>query len=711
MERERESTSDSGSSEEDLFESILEENPEIEMPYTFRKGDLPTLDLDHDDAPAFLRWEEMWNAYQDVSGLSGEQNDRQVKVLKMCFQGETLTIVNHLGIPEGDRGNPASIVEALKAHVEGQVNKRAERHKFHQRKQHQGESIADFVVSLRTLAATCQFPTEEIKEDLIVDQMIEGCQDQEVVKELLKRKDANLKDALELAQGIEASKYNRSEIRGNTEEATANTFKRKEIKSRRGQSPRDLSLSGQSQRGQRQRGQREPEELEAEECSRCGLQHDNRRCPATNEKCANCGKKGHFARKCRTRVRTSNVVETIINSVRFNTDDPPRPKTKVRSRWKKSTKDECQGKVQKYLHQCKYQASLKPDRMQVCQSQPREKAHGDQDLKGGMQNRFQNTRKCSKKIPNTLKMEMQERRPQNPKVSLTKKPERPFQEITLDFCQKNGLKFLIAVDHMTNWPEVWHLPGGTNADKLTNTVRDLFRRTATPDVLWCGQGAQFKSRKFQKFLRHRGVKHKKSSLRNPNTRGEAIKNLINTTITERTLDADKLGRALLKYRNKPSSKDSLSPAQKLLGHQMQDRVPVHRRAFAKAHQHAIKQVEKSQRRHKAKAAEKYNQCAVDLPKLRPGQSVAVFNPDTKHWDIKGTVVHNIKHRKYLIKTNSGWQLTRHRRLLRAQKLLFLPRRGGGDGSPPVTPRPEFNSIAKANSRAGTQKIQEREEDK
>jgi len=59
----------------------------------------------------------------------------------------------------------------------------------------------------------------------------------------------------------------------------------------------------------------------------------------------------------------------------------------------------------------------------------------------------------------------------------------------------------------------------------------------------------------------------------------SLKKLIQTCWTGRSLDHEKFCRALLQYRNTPSRKDGLSPAQKLFGHPVQDILPAHHRAF------------------------------------------------------------------------------------------------------------------------------------
>ena len=85
------------------------------------------------------------------------------------------------------------------------------------------------------------------------------------------------------------------------------------------------------------------------------------------------------------------------------------------------------------------------------------------------------------------------------------------------------------------------------------------------------------------FLKTWGVAHATSSPHYPQSNGKAeatvkaIKKLISAAWSGRSINWDKLSRALLQYRNTPCQKDGFSPAQKLFGHPVQDTLPAHRR--------------------------------------------------------------------------------------------------------------------------------------
>ena len=60
------------------------------MPYTFRQGDLPKLDLQIDRGSDFVIWKVQWDSYLSLSGLADEDAAKQVQTLTLCFSQDTL---------------------------------------------------------------------------------------------------------------------------------------------------------------------------------------------------------------------------------------------------------------------------------------------------------------------------------------------------------------------------------------------------------------------------------------------------------------------------------------------------------------------------------------------------------------------------------------------------------------------------------------------
>ena len=142
-----------------------------------------------------------------------------------------------------------------------------------------------------------------------------------------------------------------------------------------------------------------------------------------------------------------------------------------------------------------------------------------------------------------------------------------------------------------------------------------------------------------------------------------MKKLIKISWSGRTLDEDKLARALLQYRNTPSRKDSLSPAQKLYRRPIQDTLPAHCRSFSSEWLAGTKEAELKAADSKEKAETYYNKRAHPLPEIHIGSKVAIQNPETKLWDIYGTVADIGSFRHYYVKTAGGRVLVRNHRFL------------------------------------------------
>ena len=151
-----------------------------------------------------------------------------------------------------------------------------------------------------------------------------------------------------------------------------------------------------------------------------------------------------------------------------------------------------------------------------------------------------------------------------------------------------------------------------------------------------------------------------------------MKKLIYASWTGRSLDHDKLCRALLQYRNTPSRKDGLSPSHKLFGHPVQDTLPAHHRSFLPEWQRPIFTAEQQRQDTLQSTAAFYNSHAHTLSNINVGSHVAIQNPQTKIWDIYGTVTEISPQRRYYIKTKGGRVLVRNRRFLRRRVPTSIP---------------------------------------
>ena len=239
------------------------------------------------------------------------------------------------------------------------------------------------------------------------------------------------------------------------------------------------------------------------------------------------------------------------------------------------------------------------------------------------------------------------------------RPERPFQEIAIDLCSHAGQTYLIIVDCYTDWPAVITLRPNTTTYTVISALRQSFCHTAIPDTIWSDGGPQFTSKAFSNFSTRWGFLHKFSSPRYPQSNGKveatvkSMKKLIQHAWNGRALEDEKFCRSLLQYRNTPSRKDGLPPAQKLFGHPVQDILPAHRRSFLPQWQRPVQEATQQAEDTSKSSAAYYNLHAHNLPDIHVGSHVAVQNPQSRLWDIYGIVTEIGPHRRYIKTTGEG----------------------------------------------------------
>ena len=161
-----------------------------------------------------------------------------------------------------------------------------ERRNFHRRSQQEGKSFDGYLVSLRELAKTCSFCSDECTQKKIRDQVIEGLLDGDTVESLLREKNLTLKSTISKCRAHEAAKRQRAEITGAT--ASVST---PNVQTLRKQTPPPS-------------WKQTPHHSLSRICQGCGSSpHPGGRqqSPATNRKCNFCKKVGHIAKVCRAK--------------------------------------------------------------------------------------------------------------------------------------------------------------------------------------------------------------------------------------------------------------------------------------------------------------------------------------------------------------------------------------------------------------------------
>ena len=138
-----------------------------------------------------------------------------------------------------------------------------------------------------------------------------------------------------------------------------------------------------------------------------------------------------------------------------------------------------------------------------------------------------------------------------------------------------------------------------------------------------------------------------------------MKRIIRAAWNGRYMNEEKSCRALLQYRNMPSRKDGLSPAQKLYGNPIQDTLPAHHSSFALEWQHSAQEAKQQTEVTREASQRYYNTGAHPLPEIQVGTNVAVQDHRTRLWDTYGVVIAIGLQCQYHVKTQKGSILARN----------------------------------------------------
>ena len=245
-------------------------------------GRLDELQVGTEDIDCYVERMEQYFIANDIP------EGKKVPAFLSAIGAKAYELLRNLVAPDSPKDKRFNdLVKTLRAHLKPKPLVIAERFKFHKRMQHEEESVAEYIVTLKHLATHCDFGS--FLNDALRDQLVVGLSQDSMQRKLLAEDKLTFKKACEIAQAMELAERNTCDLKAaGSREVQAVSEKHKGVKKKTNQPP---SIGPRKS------------------CYRCGGQHKAEVCRFRTEKCRKCGKVGHIAKKCRSREMTHQVEE------------------------------------------------------------------------------------------------------------------------------------------------------------------------------------------------------------------------------------------------------------------------------------------------------------------------------------------------------------------------------------------------------------------
>ena len=229
-------------------------------------------------------------------------------------------------------------------------------------------------------------------------------------------------------------------------------------------------------------------------------------------------------------------------------------------------------------------------------------------------------------------------------LSPTPFPERPWQELGMDFFQCQSLDYLIVLDYYSRFIEIAAMNKNKRGSEVVRCLKSMFSRHGIPEKVRSDNGPPFDSAEYAKFANDWGFMISTSSPKFPKSNGEAERAVQTAkSILKKGQDQAK---ALLAYRATPLA-CGYSPAQLLMGRNIRSTVPTfHAQLKPQLPDMEVLRKRENDSRLQQQANFNKRHRAAPLSTLSPGTKVHITS-----YDQPGTVVNKADApRSYIIET-------------------------------------------------------------
>ena len=239
-------------------------------------------------------------------------------------------------------------------------------------------------------------------------------------------------------------------------------------------------------------------------------------------------------------------------------------------------------------------------------------------------------------------------------------PNRRWEMLGADLFEYAGKNYVVMVDYYSLWPEVYRL-NKTRAIDVIEAFKQSMSRFGIPDRIYSDNGPQFKAHEYRTFLKKYKITRKTSSPYRPQSNGlaEAMVKVVKSLIKKCHRSNQDLAMGLMNLRNSPI-RGMASPAQILLGHQIQDNLP----SITKLRDQPVYSRDMQKTRLTSKQHYDKHVAQRSPQNFQANQRVAVQDVKTKEWSQKGRIIEETSPRSFVIELENGKKIRRNCQLIR-----------------------------------------------
>ncbi|XP_046597267.1 uncharacterized protein LOC124294709 [Neodiprion lecontei] len=259
---------------------------------------VPPMSMTDNVGENWRTWRARFENYLVASEANKKSEATQCAQLLHYIGEDGFKIFTTFTIPDEEKDKLQPLIKKFEEHFLPKENLAYERYQFFSYRQHDEETLEQFITELKKKAKKCKLGS--LNDELIKTMITCGVADGSIREKLLQNDEQTLQEAIDRCLIIEKSKERSQEM----EHALTTTASVDAVK-------------GRSQRTDTAQHTYTAKSITS--CTKCGYAHAINRCPAYNKICNNCRKKNHFAEMC-FKKQDGNKRDQKINEINEDSD-------------------------------------------------------------------------------------------------------------------------------------------------------------------------------------------------------------------------------------------------------------------------------------------------------------------------------------------------------------------------------------------------------